>query len=135
MVDRWGRYLLIRPHEVDRAHAWFEQHGDVTVFVSRMIPVVRTFISVPAGVARMNFAKFTLYTVLGCLPWTFALAWIGYILGDNWAAAERVIRPVAWAIAIVILVGGVLWVSRRWRQVRAEYAELDRARAAGHPEQ
>ena len=130
LIDRWGRYLLIRPHEVERAHVWFEKHGDATVFFSRMIPVVRTFISVPAGVARMNFAKFTLYTILGCLPWTFALAWLGYILGDNWTAAEEIIRPVAWVIAIVIVVGGVWWVSRRWRQVRAEYAELDRVRAA-----
>lgn len=85
---------MIRPHEVDRAHAWFERNGDAAVFFSRMIPVVRTFISVPAGVARMNFAKFTLYTVLGCLPWTLALAWIGYVLGGHWAAAERVIGPV-----------------------------------------
>lgn len=134
LVDRWGRYLLIRPHEVDRAHAWFEQFGEATVFVSRMIPVVRTFISVPAGVARMNFAKFTLYTVLGCLPWTFTLAWLGYILGDNWAAAERIIRPVALVVVITIIVGGVWWVARRWRRVRAEYAELDRVRAAERAE-
>ncbi|MGZ8657480.1 MAG: DedA family protein [Actinomycetota bacterium] len=134
LVDRFGRYLLVRPHEVDRAHAWFERHGDVTVFVSRLLPVVRTFISVPAGVARMNAVKFTLYTVLGCMPWTFALAWIGYTLGDNWGAAEKVIRPVAWAIAAGIIVGGVWWVVRRWRQVREEYAALDRARSAERAE-
>jgi membrane protein DedA with SNARE-associated domain len=134
LVDRFGRYLLVRPHEVDRAHAWFERHGDVTVFVSRLLPVVRTFISVPAGVARMNVVKFTIYTVLGCLPWTFALAWIGYILGDNWEAAEKVIQPIAWAIAVVIAVGGVWWVVRRWRQVREEYAALDRARSSEHSE-
>jgi membrane protein DedA with SNARE-associated domain len=134
LVDRFGRYMLVRPHEVDRAHAWFERHGDATVFVSRLLPVVRTFISVPAGVARMNVVKFTLYTVLGCLPWTFALAWIGYILGDNWSAAEEVIRPVAWGIAAVIVAGGVWWVIRRWRQVREEYAALDRARSADRAE-
>lgn len=134
LVDRFGRYVLIRPHEVDRAHAWFERNGDAAVFFSRMIPVVRTFISVPAGVARMNFAKFTLYTILGCLPWTLALAWIGYTLGDNWGAAEKVIRPVAWVVVAVFLLGGVWWVTRRWRQVRGEYAELDRARDAEHVE-
>jgi membrane protein DedA with SNARE-associated domain len=134
LVDRFGRYLLIRPHEVDRAHAWFERHGETTVFVSRLLPVVRTFISVPAGVARMNVVKFTLYTVVGCLPWTFALAWIGYLLGDNWSAAEEVIRPVAWAIAAAIIVGGVWWVVRRWRRVREEYAALDRARSAERAE-
>jgi membrane protein DedA with SNARE-associated domain len=129
LVDRFGRYFLIRPHEVDRAHVWFERHGDAAVFFSRLLPVVRTFISVPAGVARMNFAKFTLYTVLGCLPWTFALAWVGYLLGENWIAAEKVLRPLAWLIALVILAGGAWWVSRRWRQVREEYATLDRERA------
>jgi membrane protein DedA with SNARE-associated domain len=134
LVDRFGRYLLVRPHEVDRAHAWFERHGDGTVFFSRLLPVVRTFISVPAGVARMNVMKFTLYTVLGCLPWTFALAWIGYSLGDNWDAAEKVIRPVSWAIVAVIIFGGVWWVVRRWRQVREEYAALDRARSAERAE-
>ncbi len=131
LVDRFGRYLLILPHEVDRAHIWFERHGDAAVFFSRLLPVVRTFISVPAGVARMNFSKFTLYTILGCLPWTFALAWIGYQLGDNWAAAEAVIRPVAWAIAAVIVMGGVWWVVRRWRRVQIAYATLDQERAAG----
>jgi len=130
LVDRFGRYLLVRPHGGDRAHAWFERHGDVTVFVSRLLPVVRTFISVPAGVARMNVVKFTVYTVLGCLPWTFALAWLGYALGDNWGTAERVIRPVAWVIAALVIAGGLWWVARRWRQVRDEYAALDRARSA-----
>jgi membrane protein DedA with SNARE-associated domain len=113
---------------VDRAHVWFERHGDAAVFFSRLLPVVRTFISVPAGVARMNFAKFTLYTVLGCLPWTFALAWVGYLLGENWTAAEEVLRPLAWGIALVILVLGTWWVTRRWRQVREEYATIDRER-------
>ncbi len=89
LVDRFGRYVLIRPHEVDRGPRMVRANGDAAVFFSRMIPVVRTFISVPAGVARMNFAKFTLYTILGCLPWTLALAWIGYTLGDNWGAARE----------------------------------------------
>ena len=129
LLDRWGRYLLIRPHEIDRAHDWFERHGDAAVFFSRLLPVIRTFISVPAGVARMNFAKFTLYTILGCLPWTFALAWMGYVLGDNWTAAEQVIRPVAWAIAVAIGAGGIWWITRRWRRVREEYAARDRERA------
>ena len=83
LVDRFGRYLLIRPHEVDKAHDWFERYGDAAVFFSRLLPVIRTFISVPAGVVRMPFWRFTLYTVLGCLPWTFALAWFGYALGRS----------------------------------------------------
>jgi membrane protein DedA with SNARE-associated domain len=66
------------------------------------------------------------YTVLGCLPWTFALAWLGYALGENWTKVEDVLQPIAWAIAAVGLGVGVWWVSRRYRKVRAAYAELDR---------
>jgi membrane protein DedA with SNARE-associated domain len=127
LVDRFGRYLLVLPEEVDRAHDWFERHGELAVFVSRLLPVIRTFISLPAGVARMPFGRFTLYTVLGCLPWTFALAWLGYALGENWTKVEAVLQPIAWAIAAIVVVVGVWWVSRRCRKVRSAYAELDRA--------
>jgi membrane protein DedA with SNARE-associated domain len=127
LVDRFGRYVLVLPHEVDRAHEWFERRGELAVFVSRLLPVIRTFISLPAGVARMPFWRFTVYTVLGCLPWTFALAWLGYALGENWTKVEDVLQPVAWAIAAVVVAVGVWWVARRYRKVRAAYAELDRA--------
>jgi membrane protein DedA with SNARE-associated domain len=125
LIDRFGRYLLVLPHEVDRAHDWFERRGELTVFVSRLLPVVRTFISLPAGVARMPFWRFTLYTVLGCLPWTFALAWLGYRLGENWREVEAVLRPIAWAIGVAILVFGAWWIAKRYRRVRAAYAERD----------
>jgi membrane protein DedA with SNARE-associated domain len=128
LVDRFGRYLLIMPHEVDRAHEWFERRGELTVFVSRLLPVIRTFISLPAGVARMPFGRFTIYTILGCLPWTFALAWLGYLLGENWEKVEDFLQPVAWAIVIALAIGLVWWVARRYRKVRAAYAELDAAR-------
>jgi membrane protein DedA with SNARE-associated domain len=129
LVDRFGRYLLIRPHEVDRAHAWFERRGEMAVFVSRLLPVVRTFISLPAGIARMDFGKFTLYTLLGCLPWTFALAGLGYVLGENWSKAESLLKPIAWLVVAALAIGIVIWVARRWTTVRAEYAELDRQTA------
>jgi membrane protein DedA with SNARE-associated domain len=134
LVDRFGRYLLILPHEVDRAQAWFQRRGEAAVFFSRLLPVIRTFISLPAGVARMPFGRFTVYTLLGCLPWTFALAWAGYVLGDNWETAERVIRPVAWLVAGVIAVAGIWWVVHRWRRVRTEYATLDAIHEEGATE-
>jgi membrane protein DedA with SNARE-associated domain len=124
LVDRWGRYLLIRPHEVDRAHDWFERHGELAVLGGRLLPVVRTFISLPAGVVRMGFWRFTAYTVLGCLPWVFVLAWLGYLLGERWETVDRVIRPFSWVIAAAILVGGVWFVRRRIRSIRREEAEL-----------
>ena len=122
LIDRWGRYLLLRPHEIDRAHAWFERYGPEAVFVGRLIPVVRTFISLPAGVARMRFWKFTLYTLLGCLPWCFALAFLGYKLGERWDEVGNVIRPFSWIISIGVLGAIAWWIWRRLRSRRADDA-------------
>ena len=123
LVDRFGRYLLIRPHEVDKAHDWFERYGEQAVFFGRLLPVIRTFISLPAGVVRMPFWRFSAYTLLGSLPWCIALTWIGALLGTRWETAERVFRPFAWAIAGVVGVAIVVFVWRRLRQIRAEEAE------------
>ncbi len=128
LIDRWGRYLLIRPHEVDRAHDWFERRGELAVFGGRLLPVVRTFISLPAGVVRMGFWRFTLYTVLGCLPWCLLLTWLGYLLGERWETVERIIRPFAWAIAVAVLGAGIWFIRSRIRSIRLE--EQERARAA-----
>jgi membrane protein DedA with SNARE-associated domain len=115
LIERWGRYIFLRKHELDRAEVWFEKHGEAAVFVSRLLPVVRTFISLPAGVARMPFAKFTLYTFLGCLPWTFALTWAGFLLGENWETFLRFGEPVSIAIGIALLGVLVWWLVRRAR--------------------
>jgi len=131
LIDRFGRYLLIRPHEVDRAHEWFERRGELTVFVSRLLPVVRTFISLPAGVAEMPWWRFTIYTVLGCLPWCLVLTWLGATLGDNWTAVEEILRPVAWLILVALVIAAVVVIRHRWTTVRAEYAALDAAKLTG----
>jgi membrane protein DedA with SNARE-associated domain len=128
MVDRYGRYLLIRPHEVDRAHGFFERRGDATVFVARLLPVVRTFISLPAGVAEMPFWKFTLYTTLGCVPFVYALAFLGHVAGAHWRKVERALAPFSLLILVALVVMGVAYVARRWTKVRAEYAALDAGR-------
>jgi membrane protein DedA with SNARE-associated domain len=120
LIDRFGRYLLTRPHEVDRAHAWFERHGEAAVFFSRLLPFVRTFISLPAGVARMRFWRFTLYTVLGCVPWCFALAFAGYKLGENWDRVDHVMRPISVGLAAVFVVLVALWIARRVRDARVQ---------------
>ena len=118
LVDRWGRYLLLRPHEIDRAHTWFDRYGQEAVFFGRLLPVVRTFISLPAGVARMNVWKFSLYTVLGCLPWTFGLAFLGYKLGERWDEVERFLRPVSWLVAALVVTAVGWWAWRRVRYLR-----------------
>ncbi|HEX6845064.1 MAG TPA: DedA family protein [Actinomycetota bacterium] len=132
LVDRYGRYLLIRPHEVDKAHEWFEHKGEFTVFVSRLLPVIRTFISLPAGVADMPFWRFTLYTTLGVVPWCLALTWLGAALGDNWEAVETFLRPVSWLIVLTLVAAAIAYIARRWTKVRTEYAALD-ARAVADP--
>jgi membrane protein DedA with SNARE-associated domain len=126
LVDRFGRYLLIRPHEVDRAHAWFERRGQAAVLIARLLPVIRTFISLPAGVAKMPLKRFTIYTLIGCIPWVFGLTWIGAALGSKWDKAAKAIQPVGWLIAAVLIVGLAVWIVRRYSVVRREYAELDR---------
>jgi membrane protein DedA with SNARE-associated domain len=120
LVERWGKYVFLRPHELDRAEAWFERHGEMAVFVGRLLPVVRTFISLPAGVARMNFTRFTLFTFLGCLPWTFALAWAGLALGDNWETVLRYGEPISLAVGVVGVALIAWWLIRRRRRWRAE---------------
>jgi membrane protein DedA with SNARE-associated domain len=125
LVDRWGRYLLLRPHEIDRAHAWFERYGHEAVFFGRLLPVVRTFISLPAGVARMNVWKFSLYTLLGCLPWTFGLAYLGYELGARWDEVERFLRPVSWLVAVLVVAAVGWWIWRRVRYLRTHPRALE----------
>lgn len=119
LVERWGRSLLLRPHEIDRAHAWFERRGEAAVFVARLLPVIRTFISLPAGVAGMDLRRFTLYTVLGCLPWCFALTALGVALGDRWEQVEAALRPFSWAIALGVLGVVAWWVRGRLADRRA----------------
>jgi membrane protein DedA with SNARE-associated domain len=122
LIDRFGRFILLRPHEVDRAEVWFARHGTAAVFFSRLLPVVRTFISLPAGVAEMPLGRFSLYTVAGCLPWTFALAGAGYALGSQWDTVARYFRPVSIAIAVVMVAVIAWWVVRRLRARKAEAA-------------
>jgi membrane protein DedA with SNARE-associated domain len=123
LVERWGRYLLLRPHETERAHVWFERHGEAAVFFSRMIPLARAFISLPAGVARMDLGRFSLYTLLGNLPWTIGLAWAGYALGEHWRSLERFIQPLAIALGILLLSALVWWITKRLRANRVEPTE------------
>lgn len=119
LLLRYGKYILIKPHDIERADRWFERYGDSAVFFSRLLPVVRTFISLPAGVARMPLLRFSVLTFLGCLPWSFALAWAGYLLGENWERILPYFEPISYAIAgLLFLIAGV-WLVRRLRQKSA----------------
>ena len=130
LIERWGRYVFLRKHELDRAEVWFERHGEAAVFISRLLPVIRTFISLPAGIAEMRFVRFSAYTFLGCLPWTFALTALGYALGSQWHVVDRFLRPISIVIAVLVTVAAGWWLYRRWKEQR----RLDRV-AAGEAEE
>lgn len=88
LLERYGRYILITKHEIDLAHDWFERYGVATVFIARLLPIVRTFVSLPAGIARMDFKKFAVYSFIGSVPWCYALAYAGLLLKENWTSLE-----------------------------------------------
>ncbi len=103
LLERYGKYFLMRKKDIDSAHEWFERHGELAVFTSRMLPVVRAFISYPAGFAKMDIKKFSVYSFLGSLVWCFALAYIGFVLGRNWDA----VRGTFGYLDVVVLLGGI----------------------------
>lgn len=109
-LERWGRYLLIRPHEIELADHFFQKYGSATAFFSRLLPIVRTFISFPAGVARMNVVKFVVYSTAGALIWSIVLVQLGVILGARWTELRRVLQPFDLAIAVLVIAAIVLFV-------------------------
>ena len=115
LLERYGRYVLISAHDLETADRWFARYGEATVFFSRMLPIVRTFISVPAGVARMPVWRFTLFSILGAVPWVMLLVWAGMILGDNWTQVKHSLRGLDYLIAAILLLGVGVFV---WRHVR-----------------
>jgi membrane protein DedA with SNARE-associated domain len=124
---RYGRYVLVSPHHLDKAERWFDRHGEVTVFFTRMMPGVRTFISLPAGIARMPFGKFLLYSALGSIPWNAALAYLGYLAGkaageDPWGKLQEQFsryNHIFYIVLGVAVVALIVWGYWRWRRRRA----------------
>lgn len=108
LVIRYGRWLLLGQRELDSADRFFARWGYLAVFLGRLLPVIRTFIALPAGIARMPRGRFHIYTFLGSWPWCFALAWLGMKLGENWRALGKYLHKFD-AVILVLLVGGFLW--------------------------
>jgi membrane protein DedA with SNARE-associated domain len=116
LLDRYGRYVLISTHDLDLADRWFARWGDLTVFFSRMLPIVRTFISIPAGIARMPLWRFVVFSVAGAIPWVMLLVWGGFVLGDNWQQIKGALRGLDYVVAAAVVLLVALFV---WRHVRA----------------
>jgi len=115
LVERYGKYVLISAHDLQLAERWFARFGEATVFFSRMLPIVRTFISVPAGIARMPLWRFTLFSVLGSIPWVMLLVWGGMQLGDHWLELKQSLKGLDYLVAALIVAGVGFFV---WRHVR-----------------
>jgi membrane protein DedA with SNARE-associated domain len=115
LIEKHGHRLFIKKHHLEIADRWFARHGDATVFFTRLMPIVRTFISLPAGVAKMPFWRFTLFTFLGCLPWMFALTFIGKQVGSRWEDWKDSLHYFDYAVvAIIVLAAVYLFV--KWRR-------------------
>jgi membrane protein DedA with SNARE-associated domain len=109
-LERYGKYLLIRPHEIELADDFFARHGAATVFVGRLLPIVRTFISFPAGVARMRISTFIIFSTAGAFLWSALLVYAGTVLGANWADIRHALQPFDLAIAVAVVLAIVLFV-------------------------
>jgi membrane protein DedA with SNARE-associated domain len=124
MIERFGKFILMSRHDLDASERFFEKYGSATVFVGRLLPVVRTFIALPAGIARMPRGKFHLYTFAGSWPWCYGLAYAGYALGMRWDTDPRLKHWMHRFDAVILLalaIGVVIFVRNHWRnRVRAE---------------
>ena len=114
-LEKYGRYIMVNQHDLEMADEWFDRWGDWASFISRLLPIVRTFISFPAGVAKVSFWRFTVLSFVGSYLWCGALAWGGWYFGRDWEEILRVTQPLHWPIIVVLGVGFVWYI---WRHIR-----------------
>jgi membrane protein DedA with SNARE-associated domain len=128
LIEKYGRYLLISHHDLDLADRWFTSYGEVIVFASRLLPVIRTFIAFPAGVARMNLKRFVIYTFAGSLPWCIGLAYAGQKLGEQWDKNETLkswFHRFDFVIAIIGVLAVAWWIWRHLKHARSDKLMAD----------
>jgi membrane protein DedA with SNARE-associated domain len=112
LIEKYGKYVLLSHRDLDLADRWFARHGEATVFFARLLPVIRTFIAFPAGVARMDMKRFIAYTFAGSLPWCLGLAYVGMVLGEKWPTLRGYFHKFDLVIGAV-LIAGIVWYVRR----------------------
>jgi len=119
-VDRWGRYLLLTHKDLDRAEAWFDRHGEPLVLFGRFIPLLRSFVSFAAGLAEMAFAKFVVFTVIGCAVWCTGLTLLGYSLGGTYDHVQKSFSYASYVIAVLVVVAVAFLIWHRYTTMRKE---------------
>ena len=118
LIKKYGKYLLMTEHEYNRSENWFRKYGEKITFFSRILPIVRTFISLPAGVAKMNFWKFSFFTFFGSLIWSGLLAYVGFALGKNWHSISGYYRKFEYLIIFVILAAAIYYIIHKVQKLR-----------------
>jgi membrane protein DedA with SNARE-associated domain len=129
LIEKYGRFILISHHDLDLADRWFAKYGEIIVFVSRLLPAIRTFIAFPAGVARMNVPRFIIYTFAGSLPWCIGLAYVGQKLGEHWDKDPRLktlFHRFDFVIGIVIVLAAAWWI---WRHLQHSKKDVQNAKS------
>jgi len=129
LIEKYGRYILVSHHDLDLADRWFTRYGEIIIFTSRLLPVIRTFIAFPAGVAKMNLPRFVIYTFAGSLPWCLGLAYVGQKLGEQWNKNETLktlFHRFDFVIGIIGLLAAIWWI---WRHLK--HLKEDKAKATG----
>jgi membrane protein DedA with SNARE-associated domain len=118
IILKYGKYFLISEHEYDQSERWFRKHGEIIVFVSRILPILRTFISLPAGVAKMKLVKFIVYTTIGSLIWAYFLTSIGVVLGNNWESLQVYFHKFDLVIVGAGIIVVIWYIRHKWKHFR-----------------
>jgi membrane protein DedA with SNARE-associated domain len=121
VIEKYGKWVLISHHDLDVAEKWFAKYGKSTVFFSRLLPVIRTFISFPAGMTGMNIKTFSIYTFLGALPFSLFLTYVGYKLGENWDTIGSYFHKFDLVIGIVLILGVIWYIRRHIKNLKRTY--------------
>ena len=118
LVDRFGKYAMVGQDDIDKAMGWFRQYGRPAIFFGRLVPIVRSLVSIPAGIERMPLGQFVVYTALGSGIWNFALIGAGYLLGTQWDRVEGVVQVFQYIVILAVIVGGIVFLVRRFSSRR-----------------
>jgi membrane protein DedA with SNARE-associated domain len=113
LADKYGKWITVSSRDIDKADNWFDRHGSKAVFLGRLVPGIRTIISLPAGLSEMHLVPFLIYSTIGSALWIFGLTYAGYLLGDNYEVVDDYLGPVSKIVLAILVIGFAIWVGRR----------------------